>query len=266
MYATHYHRPATLNDAETLLAHRDDPQILAGGQTLIPTLKQRLAAPTDLIDLRHIPDLSFIRDMSDRIEIGAMTLHREVAASSIVRQFLPGLAFLAGKIGDPLIRNMGTLGGSIANNDPAADYPAGLLGLGATVHTNKRALHADDFFKDLFETALQDTEIVTSVSFPKPAFCGYRKFANPISRYALVGVFLAKFGDAGVRIAVTGAGSNGVFRLIEAEERLTGTFSIKALEDFAPSPDNLMSDLHGQADYRAHLIKSLTQKLVCAAR
>src|SRR6516162_10843247 len=205
MYEFDYHRPASLDEVANLLGAHADAKIVAGGMTLIPTLKLRLARPSDLVDLAAIPSLRGITDAGDALVIGAMTRHAEVHRSPLVKQAIPALAALAGMIGDPAVRNRGTIGGSISNNDPAADYPAALVGLGATVHTTKRDIAADNFFTGMFETALEPAEIVTSVRFPKPQVSCYQKFRNPASRYAIVGVFVARTGG-GVRVAVTGAG------------------------------------------------------------
>src|SRR5690554_4951469 len=209
MYETTYHRPQTLTEAASIISSAEDGKLLAGGQTLIATMKQRLAAPSDVIDLRHIAELKGITETADgAIRIGACTTHAEVAASEAVKRILPGLAKLAGLIGDPHVRHMGTLGGSISNNDPAADYPAALVALGATVVTDRRELAAEDFFTGLFETALEEGEIVTAVRFPAAQRSAYEKFPNPASRYAMAGVFVAQASDGSVRVAVTGAGQN----------------------------------------------------------
>ncbi|HZT18518.1 MAG TPA: xanthine dehydrogenase family protein subunit M [Dongiaceae bacterium] len=263
MYDFNYHHPSTLAEAAKALAASDDAKLLAGGMTLLPTLKQRLANPGDLIDLSGIAELKGIKLEGATLVIGAMTNHAEVAHSAEVRRTIPALAMLAEGIGDPQVRNRGTIGGSISNNDPAADYPAAVLGLGATVQTNKRRIAADDFFKGLFETALEDGEIVTAVSFPKPEKAGYAKFPNPASRYAMVGVFVAKTG-AGVRVAVTGAGPV-VFRQREMEQALSANFSADALTSIRVSPAGLNSDIHGSAEYRAHLVGVMARRAVAAA-
>ena len=261
MYDFNYLRPGSLADAVNAVKSADDGQVLAGGQTLLPTLKQRLANPSDLVDLAGIAELKGISVDGGNVVIGAMTRHADVAASADVRAKIPTLAALAGDIGDRQVRNRGTLGGSIANNDPAADYPAACLALGATITTNERTLTADDFFTGLFETALNDGEIVTSVSFPAPDKAAYMKFKNPASRYAIVGVFVAKTGSD-VKVAVTGAGSDGVFRVPEMEIALGGNFSAAALDGIAISPDDLNSDIHAAADYRAHLIGVMTGRAI----
>jgi carbon-monoxide dehydrogenase medium subunit len=231
--------------------------------TLIPTLKQRLASPSDLIDLGGISELSGISEKGGAIVIGATTTHAEVAASKTVKSKIPALAALAEGIGDPQVRHRGTIGGSIANNDPAADYPAGLLGLGATVKTDRREIAADDFFKGMFETALEDGEIVTSVSFPIPKKAGYAKFPNPASRYAVVGVMVAQ-GPAGTRVAVTGAGPS-VFRVAAMEKALDGKFSPNAIEGISVPANGLNADIHASAEYRAHLVGVMARRAVAAA-
>ena len=264
MYEFAYRRPATLDEAVEMITGAEDGSILAGGQTLIPTLKQRLARPSDLVDIGRIEALSGIRTLGDAVEIGATTCHAEVADSVDVQKAIPALAALAGMIGDPQLRNLGTLGGSIANNDPAADYPAALLGLGASVHTDRREITADAFFVDLFETALEEGEIVTSVRFPLAESAGYAKFPNPASRYAIVGVFAANLGET-VRVAVTGAGPC-VFRAPAFERALTGNFVEEAIAGVELPADGLNSDIHASAEYRAHLVGVMARRAVAAAR
>jgi carbon-monoxide dehydrogenase medium subunit len=261
MYPFTYHRPATVRQAAGLLSRKEDAKLLAGGHTLLPTMKQRLASPAHLIDLAQAPELKGIELKGRALVIGAMTTHHEVAASAVVREALPALAALAEGIGDPHVRNKGTIGGSVANNDPAADYPSACLALGATIHTTKRKISADDFFTGLYETALEDGEIITKVSFPLASKAAYAKFPNPASRYALVGAFVAKRGSD-VRVAITGAGSGGVFRWEAAEVALKKRFSSKSLEGVAASADGLNSDIHADADYRAHLIGVMTRRAV----
>jgi len=261
MHNFSYQRPASLAEAAKLLS--GEAKLLAGGMTLLPTLKQRLAQPSALVDLGAVAELKGIKAEGGGLTIGAMTTHAEVAHSAEVKRTIPALAVLADGIGDPQVRNRGTIGGSISNADPAADYPAGLVGLGATVITNKRKIAADDFFKGLFETVLGDGEIVTAVSFPKPDKAGYAKFPNPASRYAMVGVFVAKTGG-GVRVAVTGAGPS-VFRVPEMEKALAGNFSADAVKSIKVAPKNLNSDLHGSAEYRAHLVSVMAARAVAAA-
>jgi len=259
----HYRRAASLTEAEEMFRSSDDARYLAGGQTLVPTMKQRLAAPADLIDIARIASLSFVRREANALIIGAGTRHADVAASQDVKNAIPALAHLAGEIGDPAVRHKGTLGGSIANNDPAADYPAGVLGLGATVKTTKRTIAADKFFTGLFETALEPDEIIIEVSFPLPRRAGYAKFPNPASRYAMVGVFVADFGSA-VRVAVTGA-APFVFRMTEMEAALAKRFTPDAAAGIVVSPDGLNSDLFGSAEYRAHLITVMAKRAIAAA-
>lgn len=263
MYDFTYHRPSSLNEAASLLASAEDGQFIAGGQTLLPTLKQRLARPTDVIDLRGIGELSGIAVLGSQIEVGATTRHAEVAASADVRNAIPALAQLVDGIGDPQVRNQGTIGGSLANNDPAADYPAAVLGLNATVHTKSREIIADDFFTGMFETVLDAGEIITKVSFPLPEKAGYAKFANPASRYAIVGVMVAATGS-GVRVAVTGAGPC-VFRARDIERALAADFSASALDGVTVSADGLNTDLHASAEYRAHLVKVMAKRAIAAA-
>src|SRR5262245_2931571 len=238
MYAFTYHRPTTVRAAVNLLAKQEDAKLLAGGHTLLPTMKLRLASPQNLIDLASVEGLVGIEVKGRAVSIGAMTRHADVASSSSVGEAIPALAELAGMIGDPAVRARGTIGGSIANNDPAADYPAACLALGATIVTSKRKIVADDFFTGLFDTALEEGEVITKVIFPIPARSAYVKFRNPASRYALVGVFVAKRGRE-VRVAVTGAGANGVFRHGEAEAALATRFSPKSLEGVTMSAGDL---------------------------
>ena len=264
MYAFEYHRPNTLSAALALLA-QEDAKPLAGGMSLLPTMKQRLAAPSALVELKDLPELAGVNREGDNLVIGAMTRHAEVARNAAVQAAIPALAKLAGGVGDPHVRNRGTIGGSIAHNDPAADYPAAVLGLGATIVTSKRRIAADDFFRGLFETALDPGELITSVSFPIPQKAGYMKFANPASRYALVGVFVAKTAG-GVRVAVTGAGEKGVFRLPAFESALNANFTPTALDGLTGPADGLLADIHADADYRAHLIGVMARRAVAAAR
>jgi aerobic carbon-monoxide dehydrogenase medium subunit len=264
MYSFTYHRPETLRQAVNLLGKNEDAKLLAGGHTLLPTMKLRLAKPSDLIDLSHIEGLARIELKGRSIEIGAMTRHNDVHTSSVVQQAAPVLAKLAGMIGDPAVRHMGTIGGSVANNDPTADYPAACLGLGATIITNKRRIKADDFFTGMFSTALEPAEIITKISFPLPKKAAYQKFRNQASRYALVGVFVSKRGSE-IRVAVTGAGGNGVFRVKSFEEALKKRFSPKSLEGMTIPADGLNSDIHGSAEYRAHLVGVLARRAVAEA-
>ncbi|MDY0870718.1 FAD binding domain-containing protein [Dongia rigui] len=259
-----FHRPASTADAVKALGSASDGKIIAGGQTLLPTLRQRLASPSDLVDLGAIADLKGIKAEGDGLTIGAMTTHAEVASSAIVQGTIPALAHLAAHIGDRQVRARGTIGGSLANNDPAADYPAAVLGLGATIRTNKREIKADDYFQGMFSTALADGEIITAVHFPKPEKAGYEKFVQPASRFALVGVFVAKT-KAGVRVAVTGAGQEGVFRAKEVEAALAN-FTADAAKGAKVPAGHLNTDLHGSAEYRAHLISVLAGRAVAAAK
>lgn len=261
MYAFDYRRPGTLNEADLALKAQPGAKLLAGGQTLIPTLKLRLAQPGNIIDLGKIDSLRGVTMHDGAVRIGAMTTHAAVAESDIVKARLPGLAALAGNIGDPHVRNRGTIGGSVANNDPAADYPAAVLALGATVHTSRRAIPADNYFAGLFTTVLEDNEIVTHIDFPLPESFGYAKFANPASKYALVGVAVAR-SRAGVRVAVTGAGASGVYRLTAAETALAANFSAAAVAGLKVDASNLMTDIHAASDYRAHLIGVMLSRAV----
>jgi carbon-monoxide dehydrogenase medium subunit len=263
MYAFTYLQPTHVAGALADLA-REDAKLLAGGQTLIPTMKQRLAAPAAIVDLGKVRELVGVSREGEALMIGAMTCHADVADSAIVRAAIPALASLAGHIGDPAVRNRGTIGGSLANNDPAADYPAAALALGATVLTNRRPIAADDYFKGLFETALEPSEIITHVRFPIPRKAAYVKFPNPASRYALVGVFVAETAG-GVRVAVTGAGASGVFRVKSFEDALNGNFSAAALDGHSVPAAGLNADMHADADYRAHLIGVLARRAVAAA-
>ncbi len=263
MYAFNYHKASSVADAAAKLAANGEAKLLAGGQTLIAAMKMRLAAPTDLIDLRGVGEMRGIRIEGGKVVVGAMTTHAEVAASKDVRQSIPALAALAEGIGDRMVRNMGTLGGSIANADPAADYPAAVVGLGATIVTDRRSIAADDFFTGMYETALQPGEIVTRVAFPIPQKCGYAKFANPASRYAIVGVFVAQRGG-GVRVAVTGAGPSA-FRLPEMEKALAANFSPDAVATVKVSDTDLNSDMHASAQYRAHLVTVMARRAAAAA-
>lgn len=263
MHAFEFHRPKTMKEAVSLLRKVENAKPLAGGQSLVPALRMRLASPAALVDLGALEELRGIKLDGGTLTIGALTRHSEVAGSKDVAIGIPALARLADGIGDRQVRNLGTLGGSLANNDPAADYPAAVLGLGATVNTNKRAIAADKFFIGIYETALKPGEVIVSVSFPLPKRAAYVKFRNPASRFALVGVFVSE--SAGVvRVAVTGAGSS-VFRVKPMEKRLTENFSPDAIAKTRVSPEALNSDVHASAEYRAHLITVLAQRAVAAA-
>lgn len=260
MYPFSYKRAGSVDEAVAMLGKGDDPQIIAGGQTLIPTLKQRLASPSDLIDIGGLSELMGISVKGDRLSIGAGETHHDVANSTDVNSSIPALAELAGHIGDPHVRHRGTLGGSVANNDPAADYPAACLALDAVISTNSREIGANDFFTGMFETALDEGEIVTSVSFAVPSKAAYMKFPNPASRYAMAGVFVAQLAD-GVRVAVTGAGP-GVFRVEAMEAALAKSFEVEAVADIKVPADGLNSDIHGSAEYRAHLVTVMAKRAV----
>ena len=263
MYETRYHRAASLAEAAALFTA--DARYISGGQTLIPTMKQRLAAPSDLIDIAGLSELRGIAATADGVAIGAAMTHAEVSDSDVVKQAIPALAALAGTIGDPAVRHMGTIGGSIANNDPAADYPAALLALGATVHTDRRTIAAGDFFTGLFSTALEDGEIVARVEIPAPAKAAYEKFRNPASRYAMAGVFVAVLKGGGIRVAVTGAGNDGVFRATGIEEALAASWSPAAIDAVTIDAGGMLSDIHGSAAYRANLVKVMAKRAVGAA-
>lgn len=263
MYDFHYHRPKTLADAASLLKGKDEARPMSGGMTLIPTLKQRLARPSDVVDLGGIKELAGVKVEGNNVVIGGMTRHADVATSADVKKAIPALAHLAGHIGDPAVRNRGTIGGSVANSDPAADYPAAVLALGATITTNTGKHEADKFFKGLFETALGEGELITSISFPKPEKAAYIKFPNPASRYAMVGVFVAKTAS-GVRVAVTGAGPCA-FRVKAMEDALSKNFSSDAIKDIKIPADGLNSDIHASAEYRAHLVGVMARRAVDAA-
>lgn len=260
MYQFNYHRPASIEAATALFRDAEDAMYLAGGQTLIPTLKQRLAAPTDVIDLGGIEELTGINVSSELVSVGAFTRHAAVADSAEVRRTLPVLSALASLIGDAQVRNRGTLGGSVANSDPAADYPAAVIALGATVHTSSRRIAADDYFQDLFETALQPGEILTRIDFPVPTRAAYRKFPNPASRYATVGVLVADFsGD--IRVGVTGAGPCA-FRATALEDVLKAALSVDAVDTVEVPDAGFNSDLHASAEYRAHLVRVMAKRAV----
>jgi carbon-monoxide dehydrogenase medium subunit len=265
MYAFAYHRPSTVRQAQSALHKHEDSKLLAGGQTLLPTMKQRLASPSALIDLGHVAGLSGIEKKGRNIVIGAMTRHADVAASALVHEHLPALSDLAGGIGDPAVRHRGTIGGSLANNDPSADYPAAALALGATIITNKRKIAADDFFQGMFTTALEDGEIITKVSFPMPSKAAYVKFPNPASRYAMVGVFVAKKGSD-VRVAVTGASNDGVFRASPLEAALQAKFNAKSLDGVGVDHSAFISDIHGSSEYRGNLVSVMAKRAVLKAQ
>jgi len=262
MYEFNYQKAGSVADAAAKVAGADDGTLMAGGMTLIPTLKQRLAMPSDVVDIGQLADLQGISVADGKVSIGSMTTHDTVANSDDVKGAIPALAVLASGIGDPMVRNRGTMGGSVANNDPAADYPGAVLGLGATVVTDKREIAGDDFFTGMFETALDEGEIITRIDFPVPTKAAYTKFPNPASRYAIVGVFVAQTAD-GVRVAVTGAGGTA-FRATAMEAALNTNFSASALDGISVSADGLNKDIHASAEYRAHLIGVMAKRAVAA--
>jgi carbon-monoxide dehydrogenase medium subunit len=264
MYEFKYQRPTSIRQAANMLAKDPEAKLLAGGHSLLPVLKLRLAKPTQLLDIARIEGLNTIELKGRSIVIGALARHVEVANSQTVKDALPVLAELAGGIGDPAVRHRGTLGGSLAHNDPNADYPVAALGLGATIITNKRRIAADDYFKGMFETALAPDEIITKVSFPLAKKAAYQKFKHPASGFALVGVFVSKRGSD-IRVAVTGAGAGGVFRVTSFEEALKKRFSPKSIEGMSVPADGMNSDIHGSAEYRAHLVGVLARRALAAA-
>ncbi|MCC1480723.1 FAD binding domain-containing protein [Roseibaca sp. Y0-43] len=261
MYNFDFVKPSSIADAVAALAG-EDAQPLSGGQTLIPSMKARLNAPGTLVSLTGIPELVGVCREGDMLVIGAATTHAQVARDAAAD--FPGLAALAGQIGDPAVRNRGTIGGSLANNDPSACYPAAALGTGATIVTDRREIGADDYFQGMFTTALEEGEIITAVRFPIPQASAYAKFVQPASRFALTAAFVARF-ESGVRVAITGASENGVFRWAEAEAALSSDFSADAIAGLACSPDEMIADLHGTAAYRAHLVGVMTRRAVAAA-
>jgi carbon-monoxide dehydrogenase medium subunit len=263
MYDFAYSKPASLADAANALGHDPEAKALAGGMTFIPVLKQRLNKPSAVVDL-HGLGLASIKVEGNNLVIGAMTTHGEVAASDVVKKALPAIAFLAGQIGDRQVRYRGTIGGSLANNDPSACYPSAVLALSATIKTNTRTIAADDFFQGMFTTALEPGEIITEVHFPIPERAAYQKFPNPASRYAMVGVFVAKTG-AGVRVAVTGAGADGVFRHTAFEDALNKSYAPEALNGIETDASKLNGDIHASAAYRAHLIGVMAKRAVAAS-
>ena len=265
MYEFKYQRPNSVRQAANMLAKDPEAKILAGGHSLLPAMKLRLAKHTQLLDIGRIEGLNNIELKGRALDIGALARHVEVANSPVVKEALPALAQLAGEIGDPAVRHRGTLGGSLANNDPNADYPAAVLGLGATIVTNKRKIASDDYFKGMFETALEPDEIITRVSFPLAKKAAYMKFKHPASGFALVGVFVSKRSSE-IRVAVTGAGSNGVFRVKSFEEALKKRFSPKSIEGMTVPADGMNSDIHGSAEYRAHLVAVMARRALAAAQ
>lgn len=266
MYAFEYLKPGSLAEASALLAEHPDGKFLSGGHTLLPAMKLRLAGPSALVDLNGIAELRGIERKGDAVVIGALMRHREVADSDVVKAAIPCLAAIVGTIGDPAVRHRGTIGGSIANNDPSADYAAAAMALGATIVTDKRRIAADDFFQGLFTTALEDGEIVAAVEFPIPKRMGYQKFRNPASRYALCAVCVAETASGEIRVSVIGAGANGVFRMSAMEEALKADFSPEALKSIAVPQDEMASDIHADQEYRAHLVGVMARRAVAAAR
>jgi len=264
MYNFTFHQPTTLRQAANLLAKTEDAKLLAGGHSLLPVMKQRLASPAAIIDISRIPELVGVELKGRSVVIGAGTTHSAVENSDVLKGAMPALAEMAGEIGDPHVRHRGTIGGSLANNDPNADYPAAVLGLGATVITNKRRIAADDFFQGMFSTALEPNEIITKVQFPIAKKLAYQKFKHPASGFALVGVFVSKRGSE-VRVAVTGAGANGVFRVPEFEAALKTRFHPKSLEGLSVSADGMNNDIHAGPEYRAHLVGVLARRAVADA-
>jgi carbon-monoxide dehydrogenase medium subunit len=262
MYNFSYHRPGSVADAVSALNGAEDGKFVAGGQTLLPTMKQRLAAPSDLVDFADVAEMKGITVADGNVTIGAMTCHADVASSADVQNAIPALAGLAGRIGDPAVRQKGTIGGSVANADPAADYPAAVCALSASVNTNKRSIAGDEFFTGLFETALEEDEVIVSISFPIPDAAAYMKFENPASRYAIVGVFVAKTSD-GARVGVTGATANA-HRGPKLEAALNANFSPDAIDTVELPVDRMNGDIHASQEYRAHLVKVMAKRAVAA--
>ena len=264
MYEFSYHKPASVADAVKLLSADPEARPVSGGMTLLPALKLRLSKPTALVDLSGIAELRGIKRDGGTIVVGALAKHYEVATNADIKAAIPALAWMASTIGDTQVRNRGTMGGSIANNDPSADYPAALLALGATIATNKRKISADDFFQGMFATALEAGEIVTAIHIPVPEKAGYAKMKNPASRYSMAGVFVAK-GSAGVRVAVNGAGANGAFRSAEMEKALAANWSADAVAGIKLDAGMMNGDIHGSAEYRAHLVTVMAKRAVVNA-
>ncbi len=260
MYETNYHRPRSLSEAASLFSGTGDAAYISGGHTLLPAMKARLAAPANLIDLRHVPELRGIEVTGDRLSIGGAMTHAEVSQAREVKSAISTLAALAGSIGDAHVRHLGTIGGSVANNDPAADYPAAVLALAGTIHTDRRQIPADEYFTGLYTTALGEGEIVTGVAFRIPETSGYAKFRNPASRYPMAGVFVARHKDGTVRVAVTGAGNDGVFRWSEAEQALSRDFTPEALGSLTVPVSGMMGDIHGSPEYRANLVAVMARR------
>jgi carbon-monoxide dehydrogenase medium subunit len=265
MYETTYHRPSSIEEAAALFAKGSEAKYLAGGHTLLPVMKQRLASPSDVIDLGRIKELVGVELSADALTIKAATTYFDIMQSADAKKAIPAIVHLTSMLGDPQVRYRGTIGGSIANNDPAADFPAAVLALGATVKTNKRSIAADDFFKGLFSTALADGEIITAVSFPIPAKAAYSKMRHPASRFALTGVFVVKTKAGDIRVAATGASQNGVMRVPAIEAALKANWSPGALDSVQISADGMLADIHGSSTYRANLIKVMAQRAVADA-
>jgi carbon-monoxide dehydrogenase medium subunit len=263
MYEFNYHKASSIDEAKKLQSGAEEGKFMSGGMTLLPTLKMRLARPSDVVDLAGISDLAGIEVTGDSVTVKAMTPHAVVAASPEVRKAIPALAKLAGGIGDPMVRNRGTIGGSIANSDPAADYPASVVGLGATIHTDRRTIAADDFFLDLFETALEEGEMITKVVFPIPDKAGYMKFPNPASRYCIVGVMVSQKGSD-IRVGVTGAGACA-FRVKAMEDALAANFAPEAVAEIKIPDGDLNGDIHASSEYRAHLVTIMAKRAVAEA-
>lgn len=264
MYDFEYHKPSSVADAVKLLAADPDARAISGGMTLLPALKLRLNKPTSVVDLSGIGELRGVKREGNTLVIGALTKHYEIATSAVVKAAIPALAAMASTIGDTQVRNRGTMGGSVANNDPSADYPAALMALGATIETDRRKISADDFFVGMFTTALEVGELVTAIHIPVPEKAGYAKMKNPASRYSMAGVFVAK-GSAGVRVAVNGAGNNGVFRQAEMEKALAASWSADAVAGVKVDPANMNGDIHGSVEYRAHLVTVMAKRAVIDA-
>ncbi len=265
MYAFEYLKPTSLAEAKAMLADHPDGKLLSGGHTLLPAMKLRLAGPSALVDLRGVSGMDGIDRKGDVLVIGALARHHDVAESEVVKAAIPTLAAMVGTIGDPAVRHRGTIGGSVANNDPSADYAAASLALGATIVTDKRRIAADEYFTGLFSTALDEDEIVTAVEFPIPKRMGYQKFRNPASRYALCGVCVAETASGEIRVTVVGAGANGVFRVTDMEAALKESFTADALKDVEVAPDDMASDIHADQEYRAHLVGVMARRAVAAA-
>jgi carbon-monoxide dehydrogenase medium subunit len=265
MYQTTYHRASSVDEAASLFAKGSDAKYLAGGHTLLPVMKQRLAGPSDVIDLGKIKELQGVELSGDTLTIKAATTYYDIMQNADVKKAIPAIAYLTSVLGDPAVRHRGTIGGSIANNDPAADFPAALLALGATVKTNKRLISGDDFFKGLFTTALEDGEIITAVSFPVPQKAGYAKMRHPASRFALTAVFVARTKSGEIRVAATGASQGGVMRVPAIEAALKANWSASAIDNVSIPASGLLADIHGTAEYRANLVKVMAQRAVAAA-